>query len=88
MAGGCIGEAVGERHALMHSLQFISNFEASKCDQPLLRCFVRCVKLGVLEAEKECETELVVEFFLNLAYLYLHLNHSYFYFYTPKFRRP
>lgn len=71
----------------MHSLQFTSNFEASKHDQPLLQCFVSCVKLGGLEAEKECETELVDELFFNLAYLYLHLNHSYFYFYTPKFRR-
>lgn len=71
----------------MHSLQFISNFEASKHDQPLLQSFVSCVKLGVLQAGKECETELEVELFFNLAYLYLHLNHSNFYFYTPRFRR-
>lgn len=47
----------------------MSSCIASKHDQPLLQCFVSCVKLGVLEAEKEHATELVVEFFFNLAYL-------------------
>lgn len=76
---GCVGEATREGHAFVHVFFCFWNlWPSTSHDQSILQCFVSHVKLGVVKTEKEYETELLLEFFFNLASLYLHLNHTIF----------